>query len=90
MARSEGAIELHTAVVEVLRALPELALGLAAVVFLVVLAFLVAVVLGVVVVALAAVFLGAAVVFLVAVALAAGFYGGGEQSKTKKNFAPAR
>lgn len=71
---SEGAIGLHTAVVEVLRALPELALGLAAVVFLVVLAFLAAEVLGVVA-DLAAVFLGAGAVFLVAVALAAGFYG---------------
>lgn len=84
MASSDGAIGLHTAVVEVLRALPELALGLAAVVFLVVLAFLVAVVLGAVVLAFAAVFLGAAVVFLVAVALAAGFYGCGKQSRMKQ------
>jgi hypothetical protein len=61
-------------VVVVLRALPELALGLAAVVFLVAVAFLGAEALGVVA-ALVAVFLGAEVVaFLVAVAFAAGFY----------------
>lgn len=78
--------------VVVLRALPELALGLAAVVFLVVVAFLAAAGLGVVVAALeAAVFLGAEVaVFLAAVALAAGFYQGCEYMGDDIIFAPAR
>jgi hypothetical protein len=72
-------------VVVVLRALPELALGLAAVVFLVAVAFLAAAGLGVVVAALEA------VVFLVAVALAAaGFYQGCEYMGDENVFAPAR
>lgn len=76
-----------------MRALPELALGLAAVVFLVAVAFLAAAGLGVVVAALeAVVFLVAEVaVFLAAVALAAaGFYQGCEYMGDENVFAPAR
>lgn len=79
--------------VVVLRALPELALGLAAAVFLVVVAFLAAAGLGVVVAALvAAVFLVAEVaVFLAAVALgAAGFYQSCEYMGDENISAPAR